>query len=139
MSEREIYVPESGPPQGDPIPKEVFLILGETKIRELVQKFYKNIETSEIREMFPEDLTESTVKSADFMVQVLGGPPYYVQKYGPPRMRMRHIPFVIDEKSRRVWLSCYRKALDESEIPENQRKIIWDFLVSFSAWMVNSK
>jgi len=138
--EREIYVPPSGPPQGPIIPKDTYEILGEQRIRNLVHEFYKNIETSEIREMFPKgDLTQSAEKSADFMIQVLGGPPLYSQKYGPPRMRMRHLNFVIDEKSRRVWLSCYKKALNESDIPEPQKQIIWEFLVNFSSWMVNSK
>lgn len=136
--EREIYVPPTGPPQGPPIPPETFQVLGETKIRQLVDVFYSYILNSEIREMFPEgDLKESAEKSADFMVQVLGGPPVYSRKYGPPRMRMRHIPFEIDEKARRAWLGCYKKALEEVEIPEPQKTILWEFLKSFSAWMVN--
>ena len=137
--EREIYVPQGGPPQGPPPSKEIFNKLGENKIRELVKLFYDEIETSSIRSMFPESLEESIPKSADFMVQILGGPPYYVQKYGPPRMRMRHIPFIIDEKARRAWLGCYKKALEKSNIPEPENKMIWDFLVDFSSWMVNTK
>ena len=137
--EREIYVPQGGPPQGPPPSKEIFNKLGENKIRELVKLFYDEIETSSIRSMFPESLEESIPKSADFMVQILGGPPYYVQKYGSPRMRMRHIPFIIDEKARRAWLGCYKKALEKSNIPEPENKMIWDFLVDFSSWMVNTK
>ena len=137
--EREIYVPQGGPPQGPPPSKEIFIKLGENKIRELVKLFYDEIETSSIRSMFPDSLEESIPKSADFMVQILGGPPYYVQKYGPPRMRMRHIPFIIDEKARRAWLGCYKKALEKSNIPEPENKMIWDFLVDFSSWMVNTK
>ena len=137
--EREIYVPQGGPPQGPPPSKEIFIKLGENKIRELVKLFYDEIETSSIRSMFPESLEESIPKSADFMVQILGGPPNYVQKYCPPRMRMRHIPFIIDEKARRAWLGCYKKALEKSNIPEPENKMIWDFLVDFSSWMVNTK
>ena len=137
--EREIYVPIQGPPSGPPPSKDIFINLGEEKIRELVKVFYEEIESSSIRSMFPETLNESIVKSADFMVQVLGGPPYYNQKYGPPRMRMRHFPFIIDEKARRAWLGCYKKALERVQIPERESKLIWDFLVDFSAWMVNSK
>lgn len=137
--EREIYVPPTGPPQEPIIPKETFQILGEDRIRNLVRNFYKKLETSEIRDMFPENMEESAEKSADFMVQVLGGPPLYSMKYGPPRMRARHLPFIIDEKARRVWLGCYRQALNESDIPEEQKELIWKFLVNFSAWMVNTK
>ncbi|MCB1143030.1 MAG: bacitracin resistance protein BacA [Leptospiraceae bacterium] len=136
--ERKIYVPPSGPPSGPPLSREIFKTLGEDKIRELVKVFYSLLKDSSIRGMFPENMDESEVKSGDFMIQILGGPAYYVQKYGPPRMRMRHIPFVINEKSRRVWLSCYKKALEMTEIPEKEKEEIWSFLVEFSKWMVNS-
>ncbi|MCX7998083.1 MAG: hypothetical protein N3A69_03905 [Leptospiraceae bacterium] len=49
------------------------------------------------------------------------------------------MPFIIDEKARRVWLGCYKQALNESDIPEAQKELIWKFLVNFSAWMVNTK
>lgn len=137
--EREIYVPPGGPPQGPPPSREIFQKLGEEKIRELVKVFYHEILNSNIRNMFPESVEESIEKSADFMVQVLGGPPYYSQKYGPPRMRMRHIPFVIDEKARRAWLGCYKSALEIVQINDPEKTQIWNFLVDFSGWMVNSK
>ncbi|MCE9501175.1 MAG: bacitracin resistance protein BacA [Leptospira sp.] len=135
--ERDIYTPPGGPPQGPPLSPELFKTIGESAIRDLVKSFYEEIEKSNIRPMFPESIEESIVKSADFMVQVMGGPSYYTRKNGPPRMRARHFPFEIDEKARRTWLGCYRKALDNSEIPESEKTVIWDFLTGFSAWMVN--
>lgn len=137
--EREIYVPESGPPQGPPLSKEIFLDLGEEKIRAICDKFYENVKLSEIISMYPEDLNLSAEKLADFLIQVMGGPSYFIKKHGPPRMRARHFPFIIDEKARRVWLSCFKKALSEFEIKENHKSEIWNFLETFSAWMVNSK
>ncbi|PJZ50842.1 bacitracin resistance protein BacA [Leptospira saintgironsiae] len=131
------YTPAGGPPPPSPRLRELFSKVGENSIRELVSVFYDQIAISEIRGMFPEDLEESKVKSADFMVQVLGGPPYYVQKYGPPKMRARHLPFPIDEKARRSWLSCYRKAIKDWEADEESKEILWQFLQDFSSWMVN--
>jgi hemoglobin len=137
--DREIYTPPSGPPQGPPLSRELFKVLGEEKIRSICKLFYENISKSEILSMYPEDLQESEEKLALFMIQVMGGPPYYIQKYGPPKMRARHFPYVINEKARRVWLSCFKKALNESSIEEKNFTEIWEFLESFSAWMVNSK
>lgn len=136
--EREIYTPPGGPPQHPPLNPNLFRALGEEKVRSLTAIFYKEIAESSIRSMYPEDdLKLSEEKLADFMIQVLGGPAYYVRKYGPPRMRARHFPFEIDEKARRVWLSCFKKALDETEMEDSDRKDIYSFLTSFSAWMVN--
>lgn len=78
--------------------------------------------------MFPKILEESKIKSADFLIQVTGGPFLYSRNYGPPRMRARHLPFPIDEKARRIWLSCYRKALDDWEADVSIKEILWIFL-----------
>ncbi len=43
-----------------------------------------------------------------------GGPQLYVQKFGHPRLRMRHMPFSIGTAERDQWLWCMNKALDES-------------------------
>ncbi|MDV6234398.1 bacitracin resistance protein BacA [Leptospira ellisii] len=135
--ERPFYVPPGGPPGPVPGLQTVFASVGEASLRKLVSDFYDLIPESPIAFMFPETLEESKVKSADFLIQVTGGPPLYSQNYGPPRMRARHLPFPIDEKARRVWLSCYRKALDVWDQGETQKEILWSFLKDFSAWMVN--
>ncbi|TGK18157.1 bacitracin resistance protein BacA [Leptospira fluminis] len=137
MNDDRIYVPPGGPPPADPRLRSLYVKLGEEKIRLLVEEFYRNIASSPIVWMFPEKLEESSVKSADFLIQVLGGPPYYVERYGSPRMRARHLAFPIDEKARRVWLSCYRKAIQTWDADPETKEILWDFLESFSAWMVN--
>ena len=45
-----------------------------------------------------------------------GGPSLYIEKYGHPRLRQRHMPFSIGEIERDQWLWCMNKALDESQI-----------------------
>ncbi|XDD50624.1 bacitracin resistance protein BacA [Leptospira sp. WS92.C1] len=137
MEERLIYIPPEGPPGLVPGLQNVHSIVGEDSLRKLVSDFYDQIPGTQIAFMFPKNLEESKIKSADFLIQVTGGPPLYSQRYGPPRMRARHIPFPIDEKSRRVWLSCYRKALDIWNADDSQKEILWSFLKDFSGWMVN--
>ncbi len=78
-------------------------------------------------------------KSADFFIQLMGGPPLFVQKHGPPRMRARHMPFEVTEDGRKEWLRCFQEALDEQSFPAEYREAFDDFLESFSAWMVNSR
>ncbi|RHX81966.1 bacitracin resistance protein BacA [Leptospira yasudae] len=137
MEERPLFIPPSGPPGPIPGLQTVFASAGENGLRRLVSDFYDQIPSSPIAFMFPEDLEESKIKSADFLIQVTGGPPLYSQNYGPPRMRARHLPFPIDEKARRVWLACYRKALEDWEAEESVKEILWNFFRDFSAWMVN--
>lgn len=136
---REIYTPAGGPPPVNPDIRKVYDSAGEEALRELVDMFYEEIKTSSIISMFPENLEESKKKAADFLIQVMGGPQYYTHNYQPPRMRSQHLPFEIDEKARRAWLGCYKKALAKSGISDKDKGIIWDYLEVFSTWMVNKK
>ncbi|UOG56952.1 bacitracin resistance protein BacA [Leptospira noguchii] len=131
------FIPPGGPPGLIPGLQSVFVSVGENSLRELVSDFYDQIPSSSIAFMFPENLEESKIKSADFLIQITGGPPLYSQNYGPPKMRVRHLPFPIDEKARRVWLSCYRKVLDDWDAEVSVKEVLWIFFKDFSAWMVN--
>src|SRR5438094_952311 len=103
---RVIYTPPGGPPQG-PVPSsEVYGIMGEANVFKMISDLYKEIEKSEIRHLFPSNMEEASKKSAAFFVTILGGPPLYFQKYGPPRMRARLLTFEIDERARQTWLRC---------------------------------
>jgi len=139
--DRIIYTPPGGPPQGPGPSPEIYKLMGEENIFRMMSDFYKELEKSEIRRLFPADMEEASKKSAMFFVGLLGGPPLYLQKYGSPRMRARHIPFEIDEASRQVWLACFERTLDGADVkyqfPRQHLQSFKDFLKSFSAWMVN--
>lgn len=139
MEERELFVPPGGPPQGPPPPREILTAIGEDGIRQLLIAHYQNLGASEIQNLFPKDLERAALKSADFFIQLLGGPPYYSQKYGPPRMRARHLPFPITPEAQETWLRCFRQALDDNGFPGEYREDFEAFLISFSSWMVNTR
>src|SRR5215831_11949115 len=141
--ERLIYTPPGGPPQG-PLPSnEIYGLMGEANIFKMMSDFYKELEKSEIRHLFPADMEAASKKSAMFFVTVLDGPPLYFQKFGPPRMRARHLPFEIDEQARQVWLACFERVLDGADakysFPMQHMQSFKDFLNNFSAWMVNNQ
>ena len=139
--ERIFYTPPGGPPQGPGPSSEIYRTMGEANIFRMMLDFYEELEKSEIRRLFPANMEEASRKSALFFVTVLGGPPLYLQKYGPPRMRARHLPFEIDEPARQVWLRCFDKTLEDADVkykfPPEHLEGFKDFLKSFSAWMVN--
>lgn len=135
---REVFVPPGGPPQ-KPIDRAILPAVGEAEIRRLLQLHYANLAGTELAGMFPEDMQDSADRSADFFIQAMGGPPYYAEKHGPPRMRARHMPFPITPRAREIWLDCFRRALDALPFPAEHRAGFEEFLESFSAWMVNSR
>lgn len=143
MTERQhFYVPPGGPPQGINPDPEIYAKMGEENIFRMLEDFYGELELSSIRPMFPEDMKEASKKSAAFFVFILGGPPLYQQRHGAPMMRKRHMPFVIDEAARQVWLGSFKKILSEAEskyqFPIEHMPSFLHFLDKFSAWMVNS-
>ena len=93
------------------------LIGGESGLRKLVERFYDLIdsapEAAQIRALHPKSLKQSREKFFMFLSGWSGGPALYIEKYGHPRLRMRHVPFSIGELERDQWLWCMNKALDE--------------------------
>jgi hemoglobin len=96
------------------------LIGGETGLRSLVDRFYDLMDTSpeasKIRAFHAKSLKQSREKLFMFLSGWSGGPQLYVEKFGHPRLRLRHIPFSIGTVARDQWLWCVHKALDESQI-----------------------
>lgn len=94
------------------------LIGGETNLRALVDRFYDIMDVSpeakDIRAFHAKSLSQAREKLFMFLSGWSGGPALYIEKYGHPRLRMRHAPFSIGEIERDQWLWCMNKALDES-------------------------
>ncbi|MGH9854346.1 MAG: group II truncated hemoglobin [Blastocatellia bacterium] len=90
---------------------------GEQAVRRLIDRFYDLMDTlpeaAGIRALHPETLDESRNKLFWFLSGWMGGPPLYVERFGHPRLRARHLPFPIGESERDQWLLCMNKALDE--------------------------
>ncbi len=95
------------------------LMGGETGIRTLVDRFYDVMdaapEAKDVRVLHAATLKQSREKLFLFLSGWSGGPPLYIEKYGHPRLRQRHMPFSIGERERDQWLWCMNKALDESD------------------------
>ena len=96
------------------------LIGGEDGLKSLVERFYDIIdsapEASRLRALHPKSLKQSREKFFMFLSGWSGGPQLYVEKFGHPRLRMRHMPFSIGIVERDQWIWCMNKALDESNI-----------------------
>lgn len=96
------------------------MIGGETGLRSLVERFYdlmdSSVETEKIRSLHPKSLKQSREKLFMFLSGWSGGPQLYVERFGHPRLRQRHMPFSIGSIEREQWLWCMNKALEESQI-----------------------
>ncbi|MDF1884337.1 globin [Sulfurimonas sp. SAG-AH-194-C21] len=127
-----------------PIP-EFLLEMGEDGIRKMVSDHYDAIQKSDIFEIFPQDAQEfedAKKHSADFMIQICGGPAYFNQNRGAPQMVGRYNPFRITAQTRQVWLELYREILIELErdgVTERSVTSWWNYINVFSNWMINTQ
>ena len=117
----------------DPTPYD--LIGGEVGVRELVDRFYDYMDTEPqaqtVRGLHAASLRASREKLFLFLSGWLGGPDLYVQKYGHPMLRRRHLPFAIGKRERDQWMHCMRKALADMPITDDLRaKLVQAFMAT---------
>jgi hemoglobin len=113
---------------------------GEQTFRLLVDRFYAGVADDPVlRPLYPEqDLAPAADRLALFLIQYWGGPTTYSDTRGHPRLRMRHVPFVIGAAERDAWLQHMRRALDSLELPAELATELWNYLSMAADSMRNS-
>ncbi|HQN65926.1 MAG TPA: group II truncated hemoglobin [Methylophilus sp.] len=95
---------------------------GIETIRCLVESFYDIMDSDPkaagIRAMHKPDLTEAREKLFMFLTGWTGGPQLYIERYGHPMLRARHMPFPIGESERDQWMYCIIKAMHQLQLDE---------------------
>jgi hemoglobin len=113
---------------------------GEPTFRRIVGRFYELVAKDEVlRPLYPEDdLGPAEERLRLFLMQYWGGPHTYSETRGHPRLRMRHAPFRIGPTERDAWLRCMRTAVDEAELDEEYRAVLWNYLEMAANSLLNS-
>jgi hemoglobin len=114
---------------------------GAAKLRALVQRFYQIMdelpETYGIRKIHAADLKNAEDKLFKFLSGWMGGPQLYIQEYGHPMLRRRHLPFSIGISERDQWMLCMNTALQEVVEDETVRKELLAALAGLADHMRN--
>lgn len=113
----------------------------DTGVRALVDAFYDHMDIDDayqsIRTLHPHTLDSSRDKLYWFLSGWLGGPSLYIERFGHPRLRARHLPFPIGEAERDAWLACMRDALRDREIDAALSEWLMSQLFGTADWMRN--
>ena len=127
-------------------PQSLFDLLGgepnaTNQIRAIVEAFYDVMDSDEkaktIRLMHPEDLKSSREKLFMFLSGWTGGPQLYIERYGHPFLRRRHLPFKIGEEERDQWIYCMTKGLLNLNMEEEKIKALLNALYPIADFMRN--
>jgi len=114
---------------------------GESAVRALVDRFYDLMDLEAdyagIRALHPPELDSSRDKLFWFLCGWLGGPSHYVERFGHPRLRARHLPFAIGIRERDQWLTCMAQAMRELDIDPALSERLSEAFHGTADWMRN--
>jgi len=116
---------------------------GDAALRTLVDRFYDLMDLEPayagIRRLHQADLTHARDKLYCFLSGWLGGPNLYIERFGHPKLRARHLPFAIGIDERDQWLACMKQALIQQCSDENLRDSLLQAFFGTADWMRNRK
>ncbi|MDE2604819.1 MAG: group II truncated hemoglobin [Burkholderiales bacterium] len=115
---------------------------GEQKVHALVERFYDLMDLEpkykELRAVHGSHLERARQHLFWFLCGWLGGPQHYTDRFGHPRLRMRHLPFKIGILERDQWLACMDQAMGETGVPEELRARLRESFFQTADWMRNT-
>ena len=119
---------------------EVYRLIGEDGFARLVGAFYAQVPSDPILgAMYPaHDLAGAEQRLCDFLIGRFGGPPRYIEQRGHPRLRMRHMPFRLDEAARDRWVALMNRALDEVALPADVTVLLREFFAATATFLRNA-
>ena len=117
------------------------LIGGEPGVRALVERFYDLMELEPgfavLRGVHGSDLSSARDKLFWFLCGWLGGPQHFVERFGHPRLRARHMPFKIGIQERDQWLACMDQAMADVGLEASLHDQLQKSFFQTADWMRN--
>jgi hemoglobin len=117
------------------------LIGGEAALKAMVERFYDLMDLepdyAALRAVHGSSLAQAREKTFLFLCGWMGGPQHYVERYGHPRLRMRHLPFKIGILERDQWLACMNQAMGDVGVEETLRQQLLASFFQTADWMRN--
>ena len=118
------------------------MVGGEAQVRALVDRFYDLMDLepayTHLRAVHVSDLQSARDKLFWFLCGWLGGPSHYTERFGHPRLRMRHMPFAIGVRERDQWLACMDQAMGELGVEQALRAKLREAFFGTADWMRNT-
>ncbi len=140
VSSRSMNISEKLP-EAEPAPTLYQLIGGDIKLRELVDRFYDLMDLepafATIRVLHPTTLDGSRDKFYWFLSGWSGGPDLFVERFGHPRLRARHLPYAIATPERDQWLRCMALAMQDVGFDESLQLRLMTSFFETADWMRN--
>ncbi|MDB5965343.1 MAG: globin [Polaromonas sp.] len=138
---------EEKPPGHPPFATPFEWIGGEQHVRALVDRFYDLMDLepgyAQLRTVHGNTLENARERLFWFLCGWMGGPQHYTERFGHPRLRMRHMqgqggatgPIGIAERDQ--WLACMDQAMRETGVDDELRARLNTSFFQTADWMRN--
>jgi hemoglobin len=117
------------------------MIGGDEVVHALVERFYDLMDLEPVyaalRAVHPPALQAARDKLYWFLSGWLGGPDHYIERFGHPMLRARHLPYPIGIRERDQWLACMTQAMVELDIDLTMRERLAASFAGTADWMRN--
>ena len=114
---------------------------GESGVRALVDRFYDLMDLepdyARLRALHPVALEGSRDKLFWYLCGWLGGPNHYIERFGHPMLRARHLPYAIGNAERDQWMACMARALRECGVDAELAQGLRHAFQGTADWMRN--
>ena len=142
MSELNTETNTEAQAEAQPEARTLYEIMGAAeRLRELVDRFYDLMQLEPdfagIHAMHPVPNDSSREKLFMFLSGWMGGPDLFVERYGHPRLRARHLPFAIGTKERDQWLRAMAWAMEDLGYDDALRVRMMNAFFNTADWMRN--
>jgi hemoglobin len=120
---------------------DIYAQIGEDGFARLVRAFYAQVPKDDILgAMYPaDDMAGAEERLRDFLIGRFGGPQRYIESRGHPRLRMRHMPFKLDQAARDRWVQLMDKALADTSLPPESERLLREFFHHMATFMINTQ
>lgn len=114
---------------------------GEPQVHALVGRFYDLMELepayTELRAVHGSTLDDARQKLFWFLCGWLGGPNHYIDRFGHPMLRARHLPYAIGLRERDQWMACMIQAMEDKAIDPALAQRLAESFFGTADWMRN--
>ncbi len=117
----------------------IYDVIGEAGFARITAAFFVRVpEDDVLSTIYPEDDLEGAEhRLREFLIQRFGGPHRYSRERGEPRLRARHMPFVIDQLARDRWVLRMEEAVSEAGFGDEVNRVLRAFFDASATFMIN--
>ena len=114
---------------------------GEDRVLALTERFYDLMDLepgyAALRAAHGNELADARQKLFWFLCGWLGGPNHYIERFGHPMLRARHLPYRIGVVERDQWMACMMLAMAERAVEPTMAERLAQAFFGTADWMRN--